>query len=367
MNILYVIPSLNNGGIEKMVENWIRGAINRGHHCDVLAFYSGENNVFSLLGCNTYVKDVKSLHYFSSKRVLLNFFKEHHNYNIVHSNVGFLGGLVSYTAKVNIPSVKTLCHAHLNGRQSFSSTLSKFVNEFVQKKYSSMISKWSDINLACSYASGDFLFKSSRYTFFPNAINTCHFGFDEIARTQYRKLFGFSESDFIIIHVGRFSNEKNHKFLLSIFELITELRSDAHLVLIGNGELKKMIEQMCLQSKRLEKKVHFLGYRSDVSELYSMSDVFVLPSLIEGFPVSVVEAQTNGLFCIVSEATPQEAELTKSIKRLPLSSGKEIWAKSIINADLNIDRFYQESVVKSKGFNTNESIDTLFSLYGEGS
>ena len=364
MKILYVIPALSNGGIEKMVENWISQAISKGHKCDILAFNRGDNLSFSKMGCSIYECDVKSIHLISSKIKLNRFFSEHKDYDVVHSNVGFLGGMVSCEAKKICPSNKTVCHAHLNGRNSYSSFVSRIINESVQKRYSYLIKRYSDMNLACSYQSGDYLFGSrDNYVFFPNAIDTVKFRFNSQDRFNYRRDFGIPESDIIIIHVGRFSREKNHKFLLSVFESIAQHKRNVHLVLVGDGEGKNELENACSRNMLLKDRVHFLGFRMDVAQLFSMADIFVLPSLIEGFPVSVVEAQCNGLSCVVSDATPEEAVLTNSTIRLSLDKGIEEWATIISDLDVNIERNKQEEVVSNRGFSMSDSANTLMNYY----
>ena len=134
---------------------------------------------------------------------------------------------------------------------------------------------------------------------------------------------------FVIGHVGRFSTPKNHKTLIDIFETLVQMDDTSRLVLVGDGELKKNIEKQ-VREKRLENKVVFAGMQKDVSGFMQMMDVFVMPSLYEGLPVSAIEAQAAGIPCILSDAVTEEVIVNDSVKRLPIGASTQIWAEEIL-------------------------------------
>ena len=155
------------------------------------------------------------------------------------------------------------------------------------------IGAYSDVSLACSRAAGDFLFGRGRYEELPNAIDVETYRFKEPVRTDVRARLGLGDAP-VVGHVGRFSEEKNHRFLLDVFGELLRLKPGARLVLIGDGSLRPGIEERAAD-RGLADYVLFLGDRKDVPALYQAMDVLVLPSLFEGLPMVGVEAQCAGL------------------------------------------------------------------------
>lgn len=138
----------------------------------------------------------------------------------------------------------------------------------------------------------------------------------------------------MIGHVGRFVKTKNHEFLIEIFNEVLKQKSNAKLLLIGDGNLKSLIEAK-VQNLGIEKAVIFLGVRNDVADLYNVMDVFVFPSFYEGLGMVVIEAQVNGLSVVTSEAVPKEAKITNNIKFLKLQQSKIEWCDTILNVERN--------------------------------
>ena len=133
----------------------------------------------------------------------------------------------------------------------------------------------------------------------------------------------------VVCHVGSFVKAKNHYFLLSVFKLLHEQVPDSLLLLVGDGELRHNIEKE-VQSQSLSGCVSFLGTRSDANEWLMVADVFLFPSIHEGLPMSLVEAQCSGLPCVISDVVPQEACMTDLITRLSINRNKEAkWADAI--------------------------------------
>ena len=194
-----------------------------------------------------------------------------------------------------------------------------------------------------------------------NAIDLQRFSYDAEMRRRLREAMGISESDFIIGHIGRFAYQKNHAFLIRVFENVVKKRKDALLVLIGEGELLPHIKS-CVQSAGLENCVRFLGLRKDVSDLYNIMDVFLLPSWYEGLPVVAVEAQANGLSCIFSDCVTDEARLTSHAMFLPLEQGPEQWADVIQSMDVsrNADALQE---LRQAGFDLDVQARALEHLY----
>ena len=165
-----------------------------------------------------------------------------------------------------------------------------------------------------------------------NAIDPDDYRFPPGVSHSVRSDLRLPQDALVLAHVGRFDGQKNHAGLVDAFVELLRIRPDARLLLIGDGPWRAEIEELC-RAHGLENAVTFLGLRNDVPRLLSASDVFVLPSLCEGLPVAVVEAQMAGLPCVVSPAVPDSADIGLGLlKRLSLNEGAEKWAKEIVAA-----------------------------------
>lgn len=182
--------------------------------------------------------------------------------------------------------------------------------------------------VACSSASGKWLFRED-YLVLPNAIDAQKYAFSPETRLCYRRKLEL-EDNFVIGHVGYMGTEKNHLFLLETFRDVLQRRPEAKLVLIGDGRLRQEIETY-ISRNQLQDSVYLLGKRTDVAQLYQCMDVMVLPSLFEGLPLSLVEAQSAGLPCLVSEGVSREANITGNMIFLPLE--KEKWIENLVKTE----------------------------------
>lgn len=180
---------------------------------------------------------------------------------------------------------------------------------------------------AARYTYGDKAVNEGKVRIIRNGIIIEDFVFDRQKRTAKRKELGL-EGRFIVGHVGRFMKQKNHIFLLEVFKCLSDSEKDAHLLLVGEGRLENSIRQS-VKKLGIAEKTTFLGNRMDVPDLMKAMDVFVLPSLWEGFPNVAIEAQASALPIFLSQNITAEAAFSKHAKRLPLALGAESWAKII--------------------------------------
>ena len=206
------------------------------------------------------------------------------------------------------------------------------------------------IRFACSKEAGDFLFgKDKPFEIFPNAIDCEQFRFSEEKRKEVRKALNI-ENCFVMGHIGRYEEQKNHRKLIEILKAVSEKRPNAILMSIGDGVL---MDDVKTYSKELGvyDKVLFLGQRKDVSDLINAFDVFLLPSLYEGFGIVQIEAQANGLHCFSSQGViPAEADITGNVSFIPLEESSE--------RDLNAIQ-----TVKNKGYDSHLSAQRLTEVY----
>jgi len=240
----------------------------------------------------------------------------------------------------------------------------------LHKRLRFLLRFFSTHRLACGTEAGKWVFGPLFLTInnaqvIPNAIDIRPFIFNPGTRELVKEELSL-DGNFVVGHIGRFSETKNHMFLLNIFYELTKLRDDAVLVLIGSGPLEKMVKEKAF-SMGLEKKVLFLGVRPDINRLLMAMDCFVLPSLYEGLPVVLVEAQASGLKAVVSDRVTKEAAITDNIKYIPLEEAPEQWANVIHNmtkdkASLN-DRSDMKESLSLSGYNMNEQVKEIEKIY----
>lgn len=199
-----------------------------------------------------------------------------------------------------------------------------------------LYSRYVDVKLAPSdlagiYTFGKHCFSKGKVTILHNAVDLKQYSFQKDERFKIRNEFGVDENTLLIGHIGRFSKQKNHSFLIDIYKKINEKIPNSRLILVGSGELKEEINEK-VQKLNLLEKVIFTGVRADVSGILSALDVFVFPSFYEGMPNTVIEAQATGLPCIISDTITREANITGLVKYKSLQSSEEEWANEAINS-----------------------------------
>lgn len=220
---------------------------------------------------------------------------------------------------------------------------------------------------ACSHKAAEYMFikkrvKEKKYQIINNGVDTDRFVFDPDIREAYRREMNI-ENKQVILHTGRFSQQKNHAFLLKILKKYVELYPKTVLLLAGAGELENDIKSMITDMK-LEKNVKMLGLRQDIPSLMSASDVLVLPSLFEGLPVVGIEAQANGLPCIFSDEITREADVTGYNKFVALRAPVEKWCEVIHDAVEKFpDRGEAANKIEEKEYSIKQSAKKLQEFY----
>lgn len=220
---------------------------------------------------------------------------------------------------------------------------------------------------ACSYEAARFMFPQKIFDrnsicIIPNGIETTRFKFCETGRTSVRERMGLNDH-FLIGHVGRFSEQKNQKFLLHIFAELLKFNPNSRLVLVGDGEMRAELE-IEADLLGIANEVHFNGVSDCVEQWLWAMDAFVFPSLFEGLGMAVVEAQAAGLPVICSECVPVEARILPSMQCLPLNLGASKWAEAILNCPKNIaHREDCAMLVRAKGFDQSDVAHKVESAY----
>lgn len=219
-------------------------------------------------------------------------------------------------------------------------------------------------NIACSAAAGEWLFPNRPYTVLNNAIDTPHFRFSAAMREEMREQLGLSQDGLVFLHIGAFNEQKNQAFLLEAFERLLVLKPDARLLLVGDGARRLSCEARA-EALGIRKQVSFLGLREEIPALLSAADVFVLPSLHEGLPLTLVEAQCAGLPCVVSEKVTREAALSDRVTFAPIER-----AQAFTDAMAAAGRTQREAASAAAitraveaGYDVSQNAETLMRIY----
>lgn len=183
---------------------------------------------------------------------------------------------------------------------------------------------------ACGEEAGKFLFGRHPYRVIPNGIEVRKFVYNSVNRQSSRAGLGL-EDKLVFCAVGRLSPVKNHSFLLRVLKKLVEKKQDCHLLLVGDGQLRKELEE---QAQGLP--VTFVGLTDRVEDYLNASDVFVMPSLFEGFPLSAMEAQVNGLQCLLADTITQEVNVSGNCLYLPLEEND--WVSALLALDRQLGR-----------------------------
>lgn len=184
-------------------------------------------------------------------------------------------------------------------------------------------------DLAAIYTFGKQAFRKGEVKIIRNAIDYDLYAFNNDCREEVRKELNIDPNGIVIGHIGRFMQQKNHEKLIAVFEEVNRKNRNTVLLLIGNGELENHVKRL-VSDKGLSDKVIFAGIRSDIPRVLSCMDVYLMPSLYEGMPNTVIEAQANGLHCVISQTITQEADITGLVKYVSLDASNEEWASTTL-------------------------------------
>lgn len=182
-------------------------------------------------------------------------------------------------------------------------------------------------DLAAIYTFGKSDFKSGKVTILNNGIDFAEYRFSMEARNRIRAEFGIDDNSFLMGHIGRFTKQKNHDFILKIFAAVHKVRTNTKILLVGDGELLNSVREKC-RALGIEDAVILSGVRRDVPALLSAMDLFIFPSLYEGMPNVIIEAQAAGLKCIISDRITKEVKLSSLVEERPINS-ESAWINEI--------------------------------------
>lgn len=363
IRIAQVIGKWLGGGVESVVMNYYRhidkSKIQFDFICDADSTNIPYDEIEKLGGRVILVPPYQKV--FKYQKELKKIFKEN-KYKIVHSHINTLSVFPLYAAKCAKVPVR-IAHSHsTTNKKEWKKNLLKQVLRPFSKVYATNY-------MCCSELAGRWLFGNKEYDkgnvyLLNNAIDLDKFKYDEKIRKQKRKELNINDSTLVIGHIGRFVAQKNHTFLIDIFNEVHKQNQDSLLMLVGQGPLMNEIQEK-VNNLGLKDSVIFLGQRNDANELYQAMDVFVLPSLYEGLPVVGVEAQASGLLCFLSSDMTKETKVLDSTEFMSLSNDAEEWANEILE---DLKEYKRQNVIDNitkKNFNIKTEAKKLEKKYEE--
>ena len=364
VHVLVLDTVMDRGGAEAMIMNYMRN-INR----DIIKFdfltnrdyrAAYEDEIESLGGKVYHMCPMYPGKFHRYKKEVREFLKEHPEYKIIHSNLEERSYLpLKVAKKMGVPV--RISHSHNRPLGVNPKLIVRYYFRFMLKFYNTHM-------FACGEEAGDWLYgKKNRNNviIMNNAVDANQYRYNPKVSKKMKKQLGI-EGKKVIGHVGRFFPQKNHGFLIDIFNEIHKKDKDTVLLLVGGGELDDALKNQIKEKVRnlgLEDAVQFLGVREDVDRIVQTFDVFLLPSLFEGLPVTMVEAQAAGLPCVISDKVPIQCDLTGNVWIVPLDASPEKWADVVLDKANNFEKRDTYQQIVDAGFDIKSQAKWLEEFY----
>lgn len=355
--ILYYGISDVLGGIESFIVNVYRNIDREKFQID---FAAPMENIcfekeFEAAGSRIYTLPARNRNPFKFYKAFWDLLKSHPEYQIVHLHLQSCSCFEPVII-AKLLGRKTIVHSH----NAFRGT--KKITRVLDSSFKTLVPAFSDVNLACSDLAGKYMFKDRDFTVINNAVDAGRFSYDEAAREKYRKDLGL-EGRYVLGHIGRFDEQKNHDFLADIFSEAHRKDSSAFLLMVGVGGLRPKIEAK-LKQCGLENQYMILENRSDIPELMQAMDVFVFPSLFEGLPLVMVEAQSAGLPCVIADTISKTVQATDLVSWCSLEDSAEAWADVVLSQKAVIRRNTLSEIIEA-GYEIKHEIGKLQKIYDD--
>lgn len=287
-------------------------------------------------------------------------------YDVIHLHTNIWTGLRLEQLAMDALVPKVIVHSHNSGMFRGKDE----ADEMIEKKLAihntcrnAISPAYATDFCACSCPAADWLYGDNvphdKVQILHNAIEPERFGFQNQKRKEIRERLGVEEL-FLLGHMGRYSYQKNHEFLLEVFKNVFDRNPKVRLLLIGEGELKEQIVKKA-EAYDIKKAILFIEWTDSPQDYYQAMDLFVLPSRFEGLPLAFIEAQAAGLKCIASDEVTEEAVLTEQAFRLPLECG--IWAERILSLMHPYERANMTAALAANGYDIHSEIKKIEELY----
>jgi len=365
IRVLEVLGRMDRGGAEAMIMNLYRKMDRSRVQLDFMVHTQDHclfDDEIEQLGGHIYrVPRFKVYNFFSYKRAWKQFFKEHPEHRVIHGHMGATAAI--YLHEANKAGRFTIAHSHsakspILDLRNFLYKMFAYPTRFIAKQL-----------FGCSTEAGierygNKYVKGANYRNFPNAIDLNKFTFQECIRERTRATFSIRNDQIVIICTGRITVQKNPAMVFEIFQKIVKQDTNAICLWVGTGELEEKYKGL-IKTAGLEDRIRMTGVRSDIPELLQAADAFLFPSLWEGLPVSVIEAQATGLPCVIADTISKEVEVSPLVEWHSLAESPGLWAERCLELAKSAmqKRYSPIDDVRKAGYDINETVAWLMDFY----
>lgn len=351
--ILMIGMGSNTGGVESYIINLIRNVDREKYQFYFL--YRGkiayEKEVIDL-GVQLIPIDVSRHNPIKYIKTFNEIFKKY-KFDVIYYNTCDIMSMdmIMFGKKYGVPI--RIIHSHSSYHINEPNLLHKLTEKWCRNNLNNYATKL----IACSESAGDWMFEKNNYTIVNNGIKTKKFTFNKTIRNDKRKELEI-DNEYVIGFIGRLEREKNLIFLIDVFAEVYKKRNDAILLIVGEGTMKNEMIKRANQHQVLHA-IKFLGVRTDVNEIINTMDCFLMTSFFEGLPFVLVEAQTNGLPCVVSTNISKESNINGEVQFISLNETPKHWASIVTNIKPNYDRAKYAQIMRNKKFDIQDTVNSV--------
>lgn len=353
IRVLQSVGCISSGGMEAYIMNIYRNIDRTKVQFDFLVatptdYYKAE---IESLGGKVYYYENSIKGFFQYYR----FLRKHPEYKIIHSHRDFMSAIYLRIAK--IAGVKfRIAHSHNSGRVGIYKIVSYLLRPFVASAATHLY--------ACGQEAGKWLFGKQEFVIAPNCIDVKRFAYNSDIRRIMREKLGFSETDFVVGHIGHYVTQKNHTFLIQVMSELLKKHSHVKLMCVGSGALKNNIIEQAV-NLGISDNCKFCNTRNDIPEVLQAFDIIVFPSLFEGFSFAMLEMQASSLPIVCSDVIPSEINLTGDVCFLSLNESPAIWADKVWEIKESYKRISKNGakIVSEKGYDIKETAKKMENFY----
>ena len=365
IKVLMFVDRLFHGGIQTFIWNNICVLPADKVHIELLILDDGKHYTMEddLLAKGIAIHKLNGIwiktitDYFSYFKAANDFFVKNKDWDIVHIHASSKALPIAMAAHKYTDAV-IIAHSHNTGFQTASRA-----KQIIGNAMKIIYKHYCDFFMGCSYEAGEWLFgknlvKSHKFMVMPNGINFVKYKYDPILRNGIRQKYGLNDK-LVLGNIARLTSQKNQEFLLKIFYEIKKINDSAILLLVGDGPdfkyLKSIVEKL-----KMEKSVIFAGYQTNTAAYFAAMDIFVFPSRYEGFGISLLEAQANGLRCFTSTGVTIKSNISGYVKYISLDKTPAYWAEKIMSVPF---KRFDTNAISNSEYNINNAAEKLLEIY----
>lgn len=355
IKVLMYSKAIDNGGVERMLYEWIKNIEGKEIHFDILTeVIVSDNMVKSLEKLGTKVLLLpRSKVGSKDARIALRQILRKEKYDIVHLHIGVsYAGWIHQIAKDEGITVR-ISHSHNMVTKDLP--IMSYIGHFV---YRPILRKDTTDFFACGEEAGKSLFGNNCFSIIHNGIDIDTFQYNSNDAKRIRSELQISKKTFVVGSVGRLSYQKNYNFLLKVFNEICKMDHNAKLLLVGNGEDEEQLKKTAYRLGIYDD-VIFYGNSNEIPAMMSTMDVFVLPSHYEGLGLVLIEAQSIGIPCVASDNIPEEVNITGTVKFLSLDMNIKEWANCILLMRNEKRHFDNRNIIIEAGYDIKDISNRL--------